>query len=832
MQLPPRLYKALADSENELPEIHIDIKFKHIQKIYHKRAQAIEKGILVQQDDDLVPATIRYNNRAIKSELRLKGDWTDHLEGKKWSFRVHVKGKDQLFGMRRFSIQHPRVRGYQSEPIFMETLRHVGVLAPRYFFINVVINGENLRTMALEEHFSKELLEANGRREGVIVRYDESLLWDARVIAISENNEAVFNSYRNASIDSFRTSRVKASPVLSENFSVAVGLLRSFTQGDLPASRVFDVKLIGRFLAVLEFWGTRHAMIWHNLRFYLNPVTLKLEPIGFDSDLHDREHPGTVIARQEPIAAAILADAEIFNVYHQTLTQLSKEVMNGSLIRKLQTVQDRDLNALRKEFFFLERFPLEELERRATFFLSVDADALKEKRVSFPSYPDIVRAFLINHDDGNTDLELSSMVPHDIEISTIRWRGNKDSSAVRDFRPERTLEFPLILAATPAGDLPIARSIACTAVEDRNRFSLEITASIKGDTRSYKKVATDYFAPLKRHPIPNAKIESQLAKHPFLRLEDDGKTVRARQGTWQVSDSIVIPSDYRLNVDAGTTLTFSERDGLFAMGAITCKGTAEKPIVFRGTPAADGQSSGAWQGIFVQGGEHPSTWSYVTVRDTRGIHRKGWTLTGGVTFYESTVHLDHCVFANNHAEDALNLIHSTFRMVDTDFFSTVSDACDSDFSEGDVQNGIFRDIGSAGGGDAIDISGSRISVSGTRFVNVSDKALSVGERSTMTAKDVVVEDSGTGAASKDGSVLELSNARITDVSVAALMTYVKKPEYGPARITAIGVDYSGTAPFARAEVGSEIVVDGNEIEPEDMDVQALYDTVMKKGARQ
>lgn len=831
MQLPRRLHKALADSENALPKIYIDIKFKHIQKIYHKRAQALQDGILVQQDDDLVPATIRYNNRAIKTKLRLKGDWTDHLEGKKWSFRLHVRGKDQLFGMRRFSIQHPRVRGYQSEPIFMETLRHVGVLAPRYFFIEVVINGENLGTMALEEHFSKELLEANGRREGVIVRYDESLLWDARVLEISENNEAIFNSYRNASIDSFRSSRVNKSPALRENLSVAVGLLRSFTRGDLSAPQVFNVKLMGRFLAVLEFWGARHAMIWHNLRFYLNPVTLKLEPIGFDSDLHNREQPGTVIAQQEPIAAAMLADAEIFDSYHQTLKQLSQEVLDGSLIGKLQAVEDRHLHALRKEFYFLERFPLEELNRRANYFASLDGEKLKEKPVPFPSYPEIVHAFLID-DDGNTYLDLSSMVPHDVEITNLQWRGNKDDSAVREFEPERKIDFPLTLAATPAGEIPIAQRIACASVEDHNQFSLEVTASIKGDIKSYRQVATDYFAPLKRHPIPNAEIERQLAKHPFLRLGDDGNTVHVHQGTWQVSDSIVIPPDYRLNVGAGTTLTFLEGDGLFAAGAITCKGTANRPIVFRGTPAANGQSPGAWQGIFVQGGKHPSIWSYVTVRDTRGIHRPGWTLTGGVTFYESTVHLDHCAFEYNQAEDALNLIHSKFRIVDTDFFSTVSDAYDSDFSVGEVHNGVFRDIGRAGGGDAIDISGSRVSVSGTRFINVSDKALSVGERSSMTAKDVVVEHSGTGAASKDGSFLELSNALITDVTVAGLMTYVKKPEYGPARIIATGIEYSGGAPFARAEKGSEIVVDGNEIEPENMDVQALYDTVMKKGARQ
>ena len=62
-------------------------------------------------------------------------------------------------------------------------------------------------------------------------------------------------------------------------------------------------------------------------------------------------------------------------------------------------------------------------------------------------------------------------------------------------------------------------------------------------------------------------------------------------------------------------------------------------------------------------------------------------------------------------------------IINTDFVSTISDAFDADFSVGEVEGGIFRDIGKAGGGDAIDISGSKVSVSGTFFENVNDKIL-------------------------------------------------------------------------------------------------------------
>ena len=44
----------------------------------------------------------------------------------------------------------------------------------RSSWIMITENGSAVGIMALEEHFSKELLEANGRRESVIIRFDEA----------------------------------------------------------------------------------------------------------------------------------------------------------------------------------------------------------------------------------------------------------------------------------------------------------------------------------------------------------------------------------------------------------------------------------------------------------------------------------------------------------------------------------------------------------------------------------------------------------------------------------------------------------------------------------
>ena len=72
----------------------------------------------------------------------------------------------------------PLTRGFQAERLYLESLNEQGVLVPRYSFVNVTLNGQDLGIMAVEEHFSRELLEAQQRREGPIIKFDETLMWE------------------------------------------------------------------------------------------------------------------------------------------------------------------------------------------------------------------------------------------------------------------------------------------------------------------------------------------------------------------------------------------------------------------------------------------------------------------------------------------------------------------------------------------------------------------------------------------------------------------------------------------------------------------------------
>jgi hypothetical protein len=356
-------------------------------------------------------------------------------------------------------------------------------------------------------------------------------------------------------------------------------------------------------------------------------------------------------------------------------------------------------------------------------------------------------------------------------------------------------------------------------------FHMLVSANVTGSPEIVKKLIQPYHEALKGNPIPQSSLQRQASLHArYMIVNDSTRTMTVMPGDWRVVESIVVPPEFALEINAGTTLQFGQQAGIISRGALRFKGTNESAIKLQGI------DSGDWFGVAVLNANDHSTLSQVTISGTRGMNLSGWSLTGGVSFYKSDVTISDSSFEDSRGEDALNIIHSDFTLNNVSMVRTASDAFDADFSTGEVVGGTYRDIGLAGGGDAIDISGSQISVSKVRFLNIDDKALSVGEGSQMTAFDIEIDGVGTGAASKDGSSLKLNSSTIRNAQIAGLMAYVKKPEFGSGgRIIATSMEFGEGFDLARVQKGSFISIDDREIETIDIDVDDMYRTVMKKG---
>ena len=802
--------------------------FKDISKLHQKRDEALAIGHLVQGDDDFVGGSIRFDGRTIPIRLRLKGDWVDHLQGRKWSFRIRVRDGDHLLGMRRFSLQHPLTRGYQAELMYFELLRGFGVMAPRYQFVDVTLNGESIGLMALEEFFAKELLEHNRRREGVIVRFDESLPWAARD---SLSGEAVgwngaFDDYRNAAIDGIGSTRIAESPVLSEQFRVAQGLLRGFADGKLQASQVFEVQQLGRFIAISDVTGSWHAARWANLRFYLNPITLKLEPIPFDANLQESFRDNRSIINSEPILLDMLQDPAVWTVYVETLALLNQLAADGTLQSNLASVEAEWLPLLQTEFRMLGQYSLDHLQARAASLsaaMSQVAAADTDKLALFLPheqyvYPVLVHLSVMQEADGLI-VQVENAIPKDVSIEAVEWLHEESGQRVNAVGDVMPLGVPPRGIGSPGRRLHLPLS----PHPEGDGWVLEATARLAG--RAWVSTTRPAFAQagFVAPPRPQGGVGPQLMRHEFL--SRDGNVMRVAPGDWTVDEHLVIPTGFALHVGPGVRLRFAADAALIAYGDLQFNGSADEPIMLLAAEES-------WPGLVVMNAPAPSVLDNVVIGSTHSVALPGWTLLGGANFYRSDVAISNSRFMNSRGEDALNIIESTFTIDGSVFRNTASDAFDADFAQGAVNNSRFEQIGSAGGGDAIDISGSVLNLTNVQFERISDKAISVGERSEMTATSITVNGAGTGAAAKDASILQIADSRINNASFAALTAYIKKPEYGPAQLIADNVEIGETDTRSIVQTGSKVTIDGVEAETEDVDVDALYETIMRPGLRQ
>lgn len=133
------------------------------------------------------------------------------------------------------------------------------------------------------------------------------------------------------------------------------------------------------------------------------------------------------------------------------------------------------------------------------------------------------------------------------------------------------------------------------------------------------------------------------------------------------------------------------------------------------------------------------------------------SLPSAITFYNSEVKISNSTFENNLVgDDLINFYNSYFEIENVNLNNSFSDAIDSDFSTGYINNVNMKYIGN----DGLDFSGSDIHIQNSTFNFVSDKAISAGEGSKITLENCLISNSELAIVVKDGSLLKSSKNKL------------------------------------------------------------------------
>jgi len=875
--------------DNGLETVALELPPASADKLQEVHDRAKLRGLILQEAADTVPAVIVHGTRRLAADVRIKGDWLDHVATDKWSLRVELK-RGELFGMSVFSLQSPRTRGMLWEWLVLETARREGVLAPRSDFVNVVINGHPAGVYYLEEHFSKEMLESQRRRDGPIVLWDESTHWATRLrlhrmgdapmgdpvtharvpspvlagYGVAAAPVRAFDEKRLGEVESLsralqasiaRMHELKALLTARNGLAERMWLMQELSKvQDETIDRIVNTDLLARSHALASIFQIKHALVWHNMRFYHDQVLDRLEPIMFDNNAQNAGDRLPVVFR----AAGLTAQFRNSRSYYEGQFRYLGEYCHPAWLDDLFAAVDPDLG--RFEAALLAEGPLgtgnsvAEMKQR----LRVEQGFLR--RLLYPADPLNVEAFY------EVDPSADSIVSGVLDV--LVWGTTQVPVEVEGFRFGNGGFVPA--ARHVYADAPVPPGLESAASGDRAHYSvtgrggvvlpydssslrfrfpiderlanLESVDELKRAVRERAAgpASLDFDVSLVYRPIAAAESEEEslrfrryeqpwtseggrpappdlstaLERHPFLRHGSETGDLVVQQGVWDVDGDLVVPSGTSLRMEPGTTLRFQAGAVLVTDAALLFRGTPEAPVVLE--PA---EGSDRWSGIVVLGASQRSSWSNVVVRRTDAVRRGGWIQTGGITFYRSAVTMASCLVEGALAEDGCNVFGADLELLDVTFDGCASDSFDGDFVTGRIVGCVFRN----GLADGVDLSGSEVDILECRFVDLGDKAISVGEDSRARVRGGVADRVSIGVAAKDRSQVTVTGLTIRDARHYALVAFVKKSEYGPSKLLASRMEISGSGlGDCLAQTGCTLTIDDVAVSTQDLDVDALY----------
>jgi len=756
-------------------EIRIDDDAYQQLELY--RNIALENGVIDKSLKKYVRATINYKGKETPVKLRLKGDWVDHLKGDKWSFRIKVTAENAFLGLKSFSIQSPHTRSFLHEWFMHQVYLREGVLTTRYEFVPIVINGRFMGVYALEEHFDKQLVEAKGRREGPILKFNEEGVWETRIGDPDGYHSLPY--FAAAEVIPFKKNRTMKNPVLKQHFKTAQSLLLRYKSFDKNIEEIFDLDKMAKFYALTDLANTDHALIWHNLRFYYNPVSRKLEPIAYDC------YPEKVeMSANQPIfgyskSKVLFPD---FSYIHYNLfnnpsfkslyTFYLKEYSETNYLNDIFLELDSSLNSIgnllsteypdsrfNKAFYYSN---IKSIQKALPEFINSNLKyELQDygfedfKNTQTYYYYTGLKAYSSPYQDTISNLvQLKNFHSTSVTIIGYGLKQNKDSIVIMgspiNIKPLNQNKTPHTL------NLP--RSAKTIFFIAENRID---TLWLSISKWAVNKKLID--------PVENLN-NKKFIEHSLVNINPVAKLVVIKKGKHIVSNDLIVPKGWTFVIEPGSEIDLINNAAIVSYSPVYAEGTASDQVSIH-------SSDSTGQGLTVIDNYGNSLLQHVTFKNLNTLHKYGWYLTGAVTFYQSNVIIENCTFEDNLCEDAINLVQSNFTFSNSYVQNTYSDGLDSDFCSGTILTSTFKNTGN----DCIDLSGSVIDIKGCTITNSGDKGISGGENSLVKVDYTKINKAKTAIASKDLSTVIVSSVLLQNVGYG-LVVFQKKPEFGPAKI--------------------------------------------------
>lgn len=760
-------------------KLDFQVTEKGINKLKEKRLEAYSLGNLLSDKTDLVDSKMKVEAEEIPVQIRLKGDLLDHLRGKKWSFRVICEDDLSWRGMSEFSIHNTLSRDHLSEWIFHELLREEDILTTRYDFVEVALNEETLGIYAYEEHFKEALLQYQGKNLGPILRISEDGQWRYASKMMKEKPPW----YQSAHLAPYNAKATLNQEDMYQVYLKAQNLLHEFLSGQKKPTHIFDVDKLAKYTAILDVCLAYHAFVFTNIRFYYDPVSAKLEPIGFDGYTDD----GTKYYEKMVLAGAKVNERSP-KIYTKT---------HGKSRFHYHLFNDLDFTAAYLNY--VEEFTSEE-------YLM---DFLKKKQTEIEAREAYIQREYSNYQFDWTYLTRNAELIRDylFPLEHISLKAYTDPT--KGIVMESYHYLPIEIVGFGDNDIsyrPKKRTILESYSPDLPVRRYDIPFKGKAKTVFFKTLGTSkiHQIPLFKWQIPERQAVynrgniEQLKQLDFITVTADS-LIFFDKGSHSITEDVIVPEGYELKAFPGTQLILENNASIVSYSPVYFVGEAENPIEIL-------SNTGSGQGFMVVNAPNKSLLRQVVFKNLSARQKNGQLSKAAVLFQESNVHIENCYFLNLRAKDALGLIRSDYFIRKSLFQNTQSDAIDADYSTGQMEELMLETIGK----DGIEISGGTAKIYGTTIKQALGTGLNVNLHAHVLVGHLSLSDCKKGLSATDLSTIKVDKLVLNHMK-QGMVAYKDLPEFGGGSIEV--TDYTATAVEELHMVGqgAKMMLKGEEI---------------------
>jgi len=682
-----------------------------------------------------------------RTRVRLPA-FTGPSAGEKPALQVRLSPGNAWEGLTAFTLRPPGQKHFLHEWLLRQCWAAEGIITPRYDFVELYQNGRSRGLYALEGRLDTTMLNQQGYPSGPILYFSDRPLrrQGIKERRLSGQPLPLEGPVRFASLKALHPPPADSFPQRRQQIEQARRLLEQYRSGTAPLDQIFALDALARYLALCELFQAYAGTEWPQLRFYYNPITSRLHPIGYWGYKEaPPPHPRLQQFRSSQIGGCLqelLTDEQFQRLYFRQLYRMSQRDYLKPRLDSLAAGFQERLEQLRREFPSYQARLSEWLRSAA----ALNAQLLPADGYSLIAYAE-------QQIGPSQTVKVTNHHLFPLEVIGYGRQGK---------RPQAGLEN---IQSLPSHSQMGAYSPAFFK-------TLSVSSAARYLFYRLPGLDTTFSTPILPYAAPNrpAGLQQLLKQNPDLSegpYAIRGKEVVFEPGRHQLRQTLIVPRGYTLVLQAGAELELAAGRSIIVLGRLRASGTAASPIRI--------EARGG--GMALLNADGPSQLAYVLMEGLQPPASGNWRLPAAFTVYESEAAFANCAFVGCQGKSVLRLIRTSFQLTDCFFPQSEKIALRVDYSNGALQRCRFEKAGQC----ALRLYGSRAELRDCSFQALPDQAISIREGSFARLRETEVRSAGLAVEALDGARVRVQGLQLLDCQTG-FAAFRKKPEFGPAQI--------------------------------------------------